>query len=193
MDRSMSNVDDSLIGRIALFRGFLHWDDLQECLKIQALEEPPRDLGDILMARGHLDPQALQTIRMIRRKKARGMAGEQLCEEGEERRFGRIALERGWIDPDELESAILEKERLARRNLRFRIGEILVERGAIEPEQVREILAEQGLEVRICRACDLAFNVRAPRGGGARRCPSCGEDLVATPFLQGIDVDGVLA
>jgi len=125
------------------------------------------------------------------REEARVPAWGLPVESGQGGRFGRIALERGWIDPAQLEGAILEKERLARRNLRFRLGEILVARGDIAPEQVREILAEQGLEVRICRACDLAFNVRAAQEGAPGRCPTCGNDLIAIPFLQGIDVDGI--
>lgn len=189
----MSRVDDTLIGRIAVFRGFLRWEDLQECLRVQALSVPPRDLSEILLERGLLAPETLEAVMAIRRKKARGIAREQLGEEGEERRFGQIACAKGWIEVAELEAAILEKEILARRNLRFRVGEILVARGALSPVQVREILADQGLEVRICRACDLAFNVRRSGGGGERRCPSCGDELVETRFLQGIDVDGVLA
>src|SRR5262249_5118569 len=112
--------------------------------------------------------------------------------ERSERAFGQIALRRGWIDPADLEAAMVEQDRLNKLNLQFRVGEVLVSQGSLTVEQVLDILIEQEKRILHCPTCDFHYNVFDFTKGEAYRCRKCGDRLEEPLFLDPIAVDGVI-
>ncbi len=58
-----------------------------------------------------------------------------------EKRFGIIAIEKGFIEPENLIEALkIQVEEEISSNRHRLIGEILMENGYIEPSQIKEVL-----------------------------------------------------
>lgn len=119
------------------------------------------------------------------RRKARGVPPDAKTLVAQERSFGQLALEQGFLALSQLEAGILEQQRLFRMNLRFRIGEILVRQGVLTVEQVRSILNAQGKSTLRCAGCGAV--VVAQRDTNV--CPSCYDELDQPGFLSVVRAD----
>ena len=185
-------MDENLLGRIAVFNKFVRQDQLDECLRIQRSQSPPRKLGEILIERGFLDHEQLQLILEIRRKRAR-----KVQRKPEEARqcdcsFGRLSMEAGYIKLDDLEDAILEQQRLDHLNLHFRIGEILVAKSKMTLGDVLEVLRRQGKRILICPVCDIHYNVVEYKNGKSYSCAKCRAKLLEPKFLETVGADAYI-
>lgn len=189
---STERFEENLISRVGILNGFLRRDQLVECLEENRASSCPRDLGQILLQKGYLTEEQLDIIQEIRRKKVRKMLWDTKEIDRGERAFGQIALRRGLIQLRDLETAILEQERLRKLNLQFRIGEILVSRGLLPADRVLEILAEQRKRVLHCTTCDFHYQVFDYKAGDEYHCKKCGGLLSEPFFLDSAVVDGVI-
>ena len=188
----MSKFDENLFGRIAVFKNYLTWEQLDECLKVQRSQDPERRLGEILRERGYLSPEQLQTILEIRRRKIRKLLRNPNEARECDKTFGEIALEFGYIKLEDLESAVLEQERLGRINLHFRLGEILVASGCMRVSEVQEVLGRQGKRIMVCPLCDAHYNVLGYRRVTSYHCPKCQGELDLPKFLDTVAVDAFI-
>jgi hypothetical protein len=94
-------------------------------------------LGDILISRGYLTPQALARSLLLQlrdRLQARGADPERL---GEYLVLGKL------IAPEQLEAALAEQARLRQRGQFLVLGELLVRRGFLKPDTLERVLARQ--------------------------------------------------
>jgi hypothetical protein len=94
-------------------------------------------LGDILISRGYLTPQALahSLLRQQRdRLQTRGARPERL---GEYLVLGKL------VTPEQLEAALAEQARLRQRGQFLVLGELLVRRGFLKPDTLERVLARQ--------------------------------------------------
>ena len=185
-------MDESLLGRIAVFNKFVRQDQLEECLRIQRSESPPRQLGEILVERGALTEEQLQIILEIRRKKARKILRKPEEARKSDNVFGKIAVDLGYITLDDLEDAILEQQRLDHLNLHFRIGEILVAKSKMKLPEVLEILRRQGKRILICPICDIHYNIVAFKNGKSYSCAKCQAKLLEPKFLETVAADAYI-
>ncbi|MCI0339606.1 MAG: protein kinase [Planctomycetales bacterium] len=126
---------DVLLGQLALRRGFVTSDQLEECLDLQeqvydlGLTE---NLGSILVKRGLVTaPQRDALLRLQDRVLGRR----------EQALYGRLAVSNGFVAPEQLTEA-LRQQRGADRGRR--IGSILLRRGFLSERQHHAILAAQG-------------------------------------------------
>jgi hypothetical protein len=188
----MSKFDENLFGRIAVFKDYLTWEQLEECLKVQRSQSPTPRLGEVLLQKGYLGQEQLQTILEIRRKKVRKLLRDPQEVRDADRAFGALALKAGFISLEDLETAILEQERLARLSLHFRLGEVLVSKSFMEVKDVLEILRHQGKRIVLCPVCDSHFNVIGFREGRKYRCLKCQAELMEPKFLDTVAVDGFI-
>jgi len=188
----MATLDETLFGRIAVFNDYLRQDQLDETLKIQRSESPPRNIGEILLERGYITHEQLRTILEIRRKKVRKLQRKPAETRESNRTFGDLAVSSGRLTLADLEDAVLEQQRLNLLNLRFFLGEVLVARGTLPPETVLEILKEQGKGVLVCAVCDFHYNVVRYKEGKIYRCFQCDTELMQPKLLDTIAVDGII-
>ena len=185
-------MDESLLGRIAVFNKFVRQDQLDECLRIQRSESPPRQLGEILIERGLITGEQLQIILEIRRKKARKILRRPEEARKTDRSFGKLAVDAGYIGLDDLEDAILEQQRLDHLNLHFRIGEILVAKSKMQLTDVLEVLRRQGKRILICPVCDIHYNVVDFKNGKSYSCAKCQAQLLEPKFLETVAADAYI-
>lgn len=89
-------------------------------------------------------------------------------------RFGRIAIELGFIVEGQLEEALAEQRRLHEAGEETEVGQILLARNQLTHLQFLEILAIQRQIPWICRPCATIFDTREVEEG---RCPRCGRAL----------------
>ncbi len=188
----MVTLDETLFGRIAIFNKYLRQDQLDECLTIQRTDATPRFIGDILLEKGYLKLEQLNTILEIRRKKIRKIQKKPGEAQESNRVFGDLTLLAGLITLDDLEGAVLEQERLSQINLHFCLGEVLVAQGKLKARQVIVILGKQGKCILLCPICESHFNVVKYRASKTYSCPQCSNHLIQPRFLDTIAVDGVI-
>lgn len=181
----MARHENLLLVRMLRYQGQLSDENLQVVLGHAEQATDHQDLLRRISDLGLVDPEWIERASRYLRSKARSVrsAAEELCRM--DRSFGQLALSRGWIELADLETALLEQERLRRSNLSFRIGEILVRIGALDPNQVRDVLKEQGYDVLRCQQCDLVIEVDSAETA----CPTCGETLEAPLFLDVVRSD----
>lgn len=188
----MSTLDETLFGRIAVFNNYLRQEELDECLAIQRTDASARFIGDILLEKGYITAEELNTVLSIRRKKVRKMPRRPEESRESNRTFGDLALAQSLISIDDLESAVLEQQRLSQLNLHFCLGEVLLAQGKMRVEQVIDVLSRQGKCILFCPVCESHFNVVKYQTWKTYKCLGCGAELIRPRFLDTIAVDGVI-
>jgi len=113
----------SFLGQGLVDEGLLTPEQLTRALKIQALLDRPKQLGEILVELGYVTREAIH---------------DAIAKYGKEMRLGEILLEYGLIDQDRLDTA-LSIQKTERRPL----GQILIELGAINERNLLTCLAHQ--------------------------------------------------
>lgn len=193
-ERRMSRFEEHLCGRIAVLNGCLTQGQLQECLEYQKTLRGSnrRPIGEILLERGYLTEKQLTEILDVRKKKLRKMLLDSKEIVRTERTFGQLALRRGLINLDQLESALLEQQRLRRINLRLCLGDILVSLGFLTVAEVLDILTLQNNRILVCLGCESHFTVQSYSTESEYRCKNCQSLLEVPAYLDTVTTDGVL-
>jgi hypothetical protein len=123
----------------AVEKGFVTLDQLLMAINIQILENlekgEHRLIGRILAELGIISPSRIMMPDAV----------EEVTSESIRKRFGVIAIEKGFIATEQLIDAIEEqiRDEIAQERHRL-IGEILCEKGYITKEQCDEVLMELG-------------------------------------------------
>ncbi|MHC4779004.1 MAG: hypothetical protein ACYTFG_10555 [Planctomycetota bacterium] len=179
---------DLLFGRIALRKGYVLLQDLEDSLYLQEREPQRGRIGEILVSRGLLTEEKTQEIleeirlRASRRGESGRPVGEAL--------FGNVAVRHGFIDEEEINKALRKQENLRDEGKRARLGEILVTNEQLTCAQVERILNFQGKEIMKCDSCGKHFNVL----GLLKEfpCPQCGQAMRLPLDIPPAEVHGDL-
>ena len=186
----METPDLMMLLRLVRHRGWIDEDRLESWIAEFPGGLTVEGVFGRLVAAGTINSAEADAALTHLRNRARGLRDSSRERLQRDRSFGRIALDRGWIDGSQLEHALLEQARLRRLRLDFRVGEVLVRQGALVTAQVREILGAQGLALDTCRGCAAILE----RGAGeppADRCPNCGGELRPSLFLDPVPADDI--
>ncbi len=190
----MANFEEHLFGRIAVLNGYLTPEQLETCLLKQRelRASSPIKIGKLLLQEGLLNEEQLAKIVDIRRKKMRRLArsAEEILHA--ERRFRKKVLHVQAVTPNQLESAVLEQQRLQSLNIQVPIWEVLISAGHLTSEVALNLLEEEGLRIMACKPCDLYFKIEAGTPKEKCRCERCGQVLTHPKFLDTITHDGVI-
>jgi len=131
-----------LFGLIAMSQGFITKEHLDECITLQQESTVQRQLGTIMLERGHMTAKQVMQILAIQARAAAKPSQPQTKSE-RKRRLGEILVERGYIDRQTL-TAVLRRQELLRKNgVRSPVGEILVALGKITRNQLSHALEMQ--------------------------------------------------
>ncbi len=178
-------TDLLLLLRMLRYREWVSESELEACLTDCEQVTSVEQLLDHLVGAGKISSEQASSARSFLRKKTRSLtlsAGERYHLD---RSFGQIALESGCIEESQLESALLEQERLQGLRLDFRIGEVLIRNGLLDVGQVRQILRLQGFDLVCCSDCDRFLDGRRQREPRLN-CPHCGGELEPPTFLDSV-------
>ena len=189
MGRSAVSLDDHIFGRAAVALGVISHVQLRECLHVLKAEGGSRSLGSIMLEKGLVDEASLAEITRVQRKK-RGKRVKHGPKDDEERALGKALLDKRRVSLAQLEDAVLEKQRLARKHMDMHLGEVLITRCLAEVEDVRAFLRVRRGEIRRCNRCDMHFHVGAGVPENRMHCPRCKEALAPVRYLQIVEADG---
>lgn len=172
--------------RILRQRGWIKDDHIAETLLCCQGNPTASEFLKILIRSGVLSVRLANHVLKMTRDHLRTRLGDGRRRRSEDGSLGRLAIDRGWISLDQLESAVREQAKLRRIGLRFRIGEVLVRQASLTSPQVHWLLDLQGQLTRFCRQCG---SVDLEPG----TCRSCGEPLRPAPVLGPVIADGELS
>jgi hypothetical protein len=135
-EKMNEKISDKTFGKVALERGFITKDQLDEALRIQAGEDVSkmshRPIGRILLNNGFITFQQVGDV-------LKSM--DKLYEEKTDKNFGDIAMEKGFITKDQLDSALrIQTDEYSITGNRRSIGRILLNEGLITIQQIGEVL-----------------------------------------------------
>lgn len=133
-------IEDSRVGRLAYFAGWLTPQQIRHCLQVQKEtaeedDDGPRRFGRVAVDEGLLTPIQLKAILRIARIDKSS---------GSEDAFGAIAVRLGFISGVALSACLAEQKRLLHeRGKAPLLGLMLAEKKLLSSEQVKEVLEEQ--------------------------------------------------
>jgi len=180
--------EDLLFGKIALRKGMITQQQLDECLKAQDQSEGPRLIGMLLLEKGFITKDQLREVLEFQKENAQKPAlGAD--EQKSDIAFGFLAVKKGFTTLNRVYECVREQTRAAKLGLFFRLGEIFVNKGYLSVEQVQEILRDQRKTILECESCGTRFNVVGYEEGKEATCSKCGRRLVQPRSLDSPAVD----
>jgi serine/threonine-protein kinase len=87
--------------------------------------------------------------------------------------LGQILLDKGWVTPEQLQSALRKQAEILASGKTIRLGEALVDLGLLTAEKMKEALAQQETAPMRCPSCRTAYNIRGAKDGARPSCPKC--------------------
>lgn len=181
----MDAPDLILLVKLLRQRSWINEEDLASFL--DRLDSPisASNLLADLEESGVLDSLRCQMARRFIRGRLRHCCRSREEQWNVDRTFGQIAIKRGWINVEQLETALHEQEQLRRIRLGFRLGEVCVRQGFLTVDQVREILRAQGVSRSDCATCGGVIEEL----DRAETCPGCGGELRPAFCLDPVATD----
>ena len=166
----MAAANPHLLGQIAIHEGYLTPERLEECLQIQASDDPPRKIGLILLEKGYLTNEQLASVMEIQRLRLQTIAADP--ERGG--LFGQVALRLGHVTQLQLDECLRQQQELSRAGTPVLLGQLFLRKGYLNTDQFMEILRRQKREVVKCPGCDTFYDARDHAEGAKFACSRCG-------------------
>jgi hypothetical protein len=172
-----------LLGRIAVEKGYLGRDDLDQCVREQEgdpLQRASRmkvPLGKLLVSRGLLSAGQLSLV--LEEQQRRFQARSRAAVRQEDILFGQLVVKERLVSREDVNAAIRFQAVMAEQGYPDvpRLGRLLVEWGHLAPEDVVRILARQEKAVMVCSLCGGRINVAGAAAAQPSACRRCGGTL----------------
>jgi tetratricopeptide (TPR) repeat protein len=183
--------DEILLGKIAVEKGIIAKEHLEECIRQQERSQPGSEvtLGAIMLAHGYVNEKQLQDLVNVQKERLRKQAPH-IEETKAESIFGRLLLKYQLVTEDKINECLRLQAQMADRGIPMRLGEVLVKKGFLTTGLVKEVLSVQNKRMLFCRRCAKRYNVVRWDIGLDAKCPKCSESLQPPPLHDGIGVDG---
>lgn len=141
-----SRMDDSIFGRIALDRGYVTLEQIEEVMDFQnSSDEINNKIGELLVQRGYLNPLRRDEILKSQSKQASENTGAlDLLKMGNEL-FARIALKKGYLSEVQLNTCKSELGRLLDSGENARLCDLCFKKGYLTRTQFVQLLGMQRL------------------------------------------------
>jgi len=190
-----------LFGRIALNWGYVTSEQIEECVDEQErirtessgekdVHVPP--LGEMLVKKGHISWDRCEEILTFQEamlsnklKDGESSLGEML--------MGQVALDKGLIEREQLESALSIQARDIEKGKYQRLGKIMMDLGYLTPENVLTLLSLQNRTLVICKNCGMKFNAEGFSKDKHFICKNCGSSLEICTDRNDVVADETLA
>lgn len=180
--------EDLLFGKVALKKGFVTQEQLNECLKIQEAPDGEKLIGMIMLDKGFISKEQLrEVLEYQKQNQQRPVLGPE--EQRSDIAFGFIAVKKKFTTLNRVYECVREQTKAAKLGLFFRLGEIFVNKGYLSVDQVQEILRDQNKTILECEGCGARFNVIGYEKGKAVKCTRCGRALSAPDGINTPAVD----
>ncbi|RME73868.1 MAG: hypothetical protein D6785_16550, partial [Planctomycetota bacterium] len=185
----MKFEDPILIGELALKKGLINEEQLEEALKYQ--EKEGGKIGEILIQLGYIQPHDLPFLVSLQGEKF-----ELESWTGRKRRdsmFGQIALKKGFCTEEQVNECLKYQAYNRNNGIYFSLGEYMYRKGYLTEEQVQKILDEQGVKILICSECQSQYNIVQLDPDEVFICKNCHQILEFPEKLESLSVVGAMA
>lgn len=165
----MAGADDVLLGKIALETRVLNPKQLDACIAEQQRSETAQPLGKIMLQLGFVNDDQLAGLLAEQRRRLYSETNKSL--------FGRIAVDRGLINEEQLQETVRDLMIEQEAGRTAAIGMLLVKKGFLTREQFTDVLKLQQKSQLKCDPCDKVVNVYGVEEDAVVTCPSCERPL----------------
>ena len=173
--RKQINVEERLLGMMAVEKRFISEKQLTECLNILEFFDTGKSLEAILLSKEYLTQPQIERLRQqlhastevnVERKNK------------QQKRFGDVAVEQNMIDSDQLQQGLDEQEVYMQRGVRVQIGQIIHKKGFLTLAQVKRVLESQLKKLLYCKNCKSTCVIHSYDSGQIYQCENCKWDLI---------------
>jgi len=169
------NVEDRLLGMMAVEKRFISEKQLTECLNTIEFTHPDKTLECVFLDKEYLTkPQ----IERLRQQLQASIEIQNKQSERLQKIFGEIALEQNMIDQSQLEEGINEQQKYVERGLKVPIGQVLSKLSFLTMAQVGRLLQSQLKKVLYCKNCKVTKIVHNYTSSQIYQCEKCKLDLI---------------
>jgi hypothetical protein len=199
----MSSESDLLLGKLAIERGWITYDQLTQCIRQQereaAGEDPEatvgrrssaRGLGVIMASMGLISDVQLLDLYDEQRKRIEVLRSYRLIESGE-KMLGQLLVTQNKCTQNQINKCLEHQRRMAEQGVTPvpRLGELLVEHGFVDASTIREVLGRQQKTIMYCVGCRASYNVVGVKPGRQYQCRKCGAMLMSEASVRELKVD----
>ncbi len=175
----MTGQEDILFGKIALARGFITREYLDECVRLQ-VDGRKEPLGKLLREKGYITQDNLETVLRLQDKRL-GKMHARLRVPKREILFGRIAVKLGMAKKEQVFESLREQALLRDMGKKYRLGQVMIMKGYLSVGQVEMLLRCQHKTILRCPKCTTQFNVEGYLPQMAITCRKCGGATLEEP------------
>jgi|GEM_PF-1748061 len=175
---------DLLLGQLAVQKGYLTEEELQDCVRDQAAA-PTNTLGALLVERGYLSDGQLRIILLEQQANFAKAQAKPDPATHDDASFGKLVIERKLATQDQLNECLRIQ---ASDRSHPRLGEVFTRQGYLQPDQVQKILAAQKKVVVECTGCHTSFNIAGAEPGQRVKCRACGRLMTVRSIAGRLDV-----
>lgn len=166
----MTMLEESLLGRLAVSRGYLDDEQLESCV----FEQFERNwkgarirIGEILKTHGYIDEIIINELLKVQREQSTGQ-------------FGEVAVRLAMVSPDEVEHVLaVQEEQKNRGRDPEHIGQLMKKEGFMGDDDVAEVLYTQQRKARLCAQCGHRMSVVTTPHDRVKPvpCSACGAEI----------------
>jgi ribosomal protein L37AE/L43A len=178
------NVEERLLGMMAVEKGFISEKQLRKCLNIVEFSDGST-LESIFLRENYLSQAQLKEL-----QKQLNFSSELEDKQPPQQQnrpqktFGEIALEQYMIDHTQLDNALAEQAKYDERGLRIQLGQILQSLGYLTTAQVGRILQTQLKKLLYCKHCKSTKAIFDYHPGKIYQCDKCKLDLIEAKIQE---------
>lgn len=175
MAKKKINVEERLLGMMAVEKRFITEKQLTECLNTIELFQTDRTLEQVFLDKEYLTKPQIDRLRQQLQASTEVKMEEK---PNTQIRFGDIAIEQNMIDTDQLNNALQEQKVYHERAMKVQIGQILYKKGLLTMAQVGRILESQLKKVLYCKGCKTTTVINSYIPSKIYQCEKCQLDLI---------------
>jgi len=174
----MNKITDFLLGRIALEKGYVTKEELQDSLTFQE-RNPSRQLGWIMINRGYLSQEKLDELLSIQKKAIDTRLKGDIVDK-DSVLFGRFLVQKDLITEYQLNECIRILARMAELGITPvpHMSQILMKRGYIDQKKLDMAELLQSEDLYSCPNCMKRLDTKiASKDQDTYTCPSCSVEI----------------
>jgi DNA polymerase II large subunit len=190
---------DEILAQVALERGLLNEQQLNECRRAQmVLPADPnvtigrgqiKPLGTVLLERSLVSPQQLtELVEEQNRRLAQVEMYDRMV--NAEMSFGQLLVKHNKATQNQINKCLEIQRREAEKGRKIPIlAQILIDHGYVDAKTVSEVLKMHQKDSLLCTNCGKQFNVIGLEPGKTYKCKSCGGIMVTRTMLDTLKAD----
>jgi hypothetical protein len=159
----MPSRSDLLVGQIAIEKGFISREQLDECLRLQEQNPSWKQVGMILLDKKYITEEELDIALQIQKKNLERYV-DNTDLKLKDLLFGRIVVARRLATQGQVNECLREQEQIERMGIFLRLGEIMVRKGYLAADSQKKILDYQNRKLAEFRKEALADGAEETEG-----------------------------